>query len=279
MAEYRGADGGDEGNRNQDQNQRLYHLVYGLFISLAFVAADFAFLWPENHLLALLFLAATLSGLAIYEMRVVYRLPQPMIELSIFGILLACGAVYFVVGPNQVAPTIGWLQPANEPTPPNGCDRLPAIYQGPKGPIIILADSGFIPGNSANVAAIQIGQCAPVMIRQGPNGIMVSADIYSPQGELVGQIRDNGYTMSGEKRLAVEKSGDLSTLVVHDAQRTELLYVRYLNPNAIRVRGVLSCPVPRLITVPITNDRIIVPGNNVIMSSCSTGGVVGVKIN
>jgi hypothetical protein len=134
-----------------------------------------------------------------------------------------------------------------------------------------MGDTAFAPIALGDAAAIKIGDCAPVSVQQGPNGIKISADIYSRQGELIGQIQDNGYSVSGSESLVVEKSGDLSALVVHDAQRTELLYVRYLNPQAIRLRGILSCPIPRLITVVITDSGLIAPGNNIFRQSCLSG--------
>jgi len=73
---------------------------------------------------ALVFLAATLSALAIYELRVVYRLPQPIIEASILMIVLGCGSIYLAIGPNLPTETEnhGWLEPANEPLPSdNSC--------------------------------------------------------------------------------------------------------------------------------------------------------------
>jgi hypothetical protein len=74
------------------------------------------------------------------------------------------------------------------------------------------------------------------------NGLTISAPLYDSSGKFLGEVKDNGYEITREENLTVEHSGDLSTLVVHDRNRNELLYVRYMNPNNIKVRGQFFCP-------------------------------------
>jgi hypothetical protein len=104
MPEERGADTSGNGDGQQEPNQqfnaRLYHLIYGLAISLAFSVADFAFLWPESHFFALLFLAAVLSLLAIYEMAVVYQIDPKWMAGTVAVIFMAAGISYRIIGPS-----------------------------------------------------------------------------------------------------------------------------------------------------------------------------------
>lgn len=66
--------------------------------------------------------------------------------------------------------------------------------------------------------------------------------------------------ISAEKVSTLQrKRGDLSTIIIHDESGRELLYVRYLNPTAVRVRGIFTCPKPRLTTTIVTNETVETP--------------------
>jgi hypothetical protein len=94
-----------------------------------------------------------------------------------------------------------------------------------------------------------------------PNGVQVSARIFDKTGTYRGSLTNNEYDFPKEDGIVVEHSGDLSTLVVHNAATDELLYVRLLNDHAIRVRGIFACEKSHLL-VTIDNEMIH-PGPNV----------------
>ncbi len=81
-----------------------------------------------------------------------------------------------------------------------------------------------------------------VTMTHGPNGMQISAAIYGRNGRRMGRIDNNGYEIDYDADVTVEHSGDLSTIVVHNAAKDELLYVRYLNHSTMRVRGIFACP-------------------------------------
>ncbi|WP_219321384.1 hypothetical protein [Methylovirgula sp. HY1] len=193
-------------------------------------------------------------------------------------IAVASATIFWLIGPISVPPFIGWLQAANEPTPKNQCDSVPPNRRPKNSPVVLLGDSAFIPSSGATYSALQLGACMGLQIHHAQDGTAISTNLYSRQGELIGRLRDNGYSVVGDHKLIVERSGDLSTLVVHDGQGTELLYVRILNPIAIQIRGVFTCPIPRLRTVVITNNEMILPGYNTFGSNCSVGGRAGIKV-
>jgi hypothetical protein len=162
-----------------------------------------------------------------------------------------CLSVYFNAAPLE--PTIGWLQAANEPIPQNGCGN-PGI-----GVLMVFGDNGVVLSGSVSAkksTALELGNCALLSIRAGENGALIDAMIYDRAGKTLAQIIDNRFSIPVENALTIEKSGDLSTLVVHDAQGREMLYVRYLNRKTFRVRGIFSCPTPRPRTVIITDTRV-----------------------
>jgi hypothetical protein len=176
-------------------------------------------------------------------------------------------------------PWRGWLQPANEPTPANGCDDIPIPKSMvPKETVfVIMGDTGFAllaPGMTST--AIKLGACPLVSMKLGDNGLAVDAAIYDETGTLLGTVLNNGYLIPKTEGLIVEHSGDLSTLVVHDRNSKELLYVQYLNSKAIKVRGIFSCPIPILRTITVTDSFIIRPG--FFRHSCEVNSAIGLVV-
>ena len=227
----------DDGHRN---HQKLYHWVYVAGWCILSAAIDFGFFWPESHGWALLALAALLSLPVIYELTVLGFRPF-QVAAAVGALFALAGIAYLYIGPIPPPKYVGWLQPANEPTPPNPCDNMPQQYRLPDMLLLLVGKSGFTSSPTAFVSgwpasgwpAVQIGNCEPISIKTGPNGIMITARFYDRNGNDVGSIKDNGYEISGEN-IVVDRSGDLSTLVVHGKNRDELLYARYINQSTIR---------------------------------------------
>jgi hypothetical protein len=247
VSENRGTDSRQERDPDQDQDQRLYHLVYGLLISLAFVGADFAFLWPENHAFALVFLAATLSALAIYELKVVYRLPQPIIEASILTIVLGSGCIYLAVGPNlpTETPDHGWLEPANESLPSdNACVVGGDVQQQrPDGMLFTMGKAGmwFQKKSGGKRPLLTVGACTLMSAEFESNRLFFNADIYDLNHELVARVEQNEFHLIPGK-FAYADRPDRHTLIVHDKGGNVLVSIYFRNPYAIDVRGTFVCP-------------------------------------
>jgi hypothetical protein len=85
--------------------------------------------------------------------------------------------------------------------------------------------------------------CEPITIQRTAEGVSINAQIFDPRsGKLVATMTGNAlHAITGEN-LSVDRGGDLSTLAVRDRGKNELLYIRYHNPNAIRIRAVFFCP-------------------------------------
>jgi hypothetical protein len=194
-----------------------------------------------------------------------------LVSSKMFLILsaIACvmwASVYLYIGPTPPPPpNIGWLQPANEPVPHNGCDRLfanpPSNLTLKDAVLIVIGDNGAFRtrnpavGSLKNIA-IQLEECPLVSLESGPNGALIDANIYDRVGHIIGHVRDNQFIIPNENNLTIEKTGDLSTLIVHNADGDELLYIRYLNRSTFRIRGVFSCPYPTLRTIFVTDEEI-----------------------
>jgi hypothetical protein len=131
----------------------------------------------------------------------------------------------------------GWLQPASEPTPANACG--PEV---PYGTILVLIGSNaFFARGTSEIIPLMLDSYTPFIIERGPNGLKIGATIYNNRGNLIGKITDSGYSVGKQDKLLVEHSADLSTVVVH-YDSDELLYVHYINPRAVKVRGMFNCP-------------------------------------
>lgn len=221
--------------------------------------------WPDSHSGALFYGALGTCVVLLIELpfRIWWRVSA--------GICVACLLVFMIVGPASptkeisheappaspsppvviAAPMVGWLQPANEPTPENGCSS-----HGIDSPVVIMGDNGVMLGGVTKATALKVGNCPLVGLQIGDNGASIAATIYDFGGKIIGKIENNRFSIPPADGLVIEKSGDLSTLVVHNAANQELLYVRYLNKTAFRVRGIFSCPSPRPLTVRITDAAI-----------------------
>lgn len=227
-------------------------------------------IWPESHGWALFQGAFGTCAVLAIEMPLMWCVP------TCFVIGVGSAVAYSLLGPAMPPPTIGWLQPGNDPRPPNGCDKDQVAQSIKDRPLVILGTFGIFPAKTGSYAPMQIGSCEPITIEQGDLGAAISADIFSPAGHVVGHIRkDSGYEILGAKNLIVEKSGNLSTVVVHDAGRNELLYMRYVNPNTIQLRGIFSCPtqtIPDGKLVIAAAPSLTFPGHAIIRTGCDTVG-------
>ena len=73
-----------------------------------------------------------------------------------------------------------------------------------------------------------------------PEGeLLLNAKLYDQTGVLLGDVDENRLNAVGN--LCVGRP-DLSTFLIQDFHRKELLYVHYLNRHAIEVRGALAYP-------------------------------------
>jgi hypothetical protein len=199
MAQNGGQDDRDKRNSNHKKYEKLYHWVYVFGVSVLFVVIDFVFLWPENHFFALLALAAIFSLTAIYELTVIGFWWTHVWGVVAVIFVLAMG-VYFIVGPVPPPPPWrGWLQPANEPTPENGCGE-----RWREAPILLAGSNGVIFRNPlGRVRVIAIDNCDALVFDRSENGIKVTAPLFDDAGNSLGEIVDKGYSIQKNTNVVV----------------------------------------------------------------------------
>jgi hypothetical protein len=255
MADKNATKNSGSSNKENKPNERLYHLIFvfgwGLLSGVLTVTA----LWPINHLAFFLALAALWALPIIWELHV-RDISRDKIVLAVMSIFALAIFAYRVVGPiSEPLKTIsGSLQPGDWKTPTISCSP------GTKIPPDMT--KVFIGGNlaAANILPKPVPPWPLVMGNNGPvvsiqrtdDGISIDASIFGADGSAIATIKNNNFQAIVGNDLIADQP-DLSSLEVHRGKR-ELLYVRFLNPNAILIRGFFASP--GLMPVEATEDSL-----------------------
>src|SRR5713226_8562483 len=142
-------------------------------------------------------------------------------------------------GPNETE-VHGLLRPANRPMPPNPCGEIPetalAIFLGR-----CAAYSSASPHTVISIRGDNV-----LSFRRVNDGIAVSARIFSSDGRIVAEIRDNEFFINPNNFFRRERPDDHS-LTVFDQENNRVLDVFYLNSRAIRFSGIINHPAHRVV--------------------------------
>jgi hypothetical protein len=176
--------------------------------------------------------------------------------------MIGAGLIWIFISYSHPEPWRGWLQAANDPMPDTPCGRNLQDDEI----IMALGHEGVLLGKTAKIRAVSIGECDSLTLERSPDGLLVGAVIYDDKGDKLGTISDNGYEINREG-LIVEREG-LSTLVVHNSEHKEVLYVKYLNPQAIRVRGMFFCPSHPGVSLIVSDKRMVAYPIRAEMADC-----------
>lgn len=214
MPEQGSTEGSGAPDSHYGQDQKLYHWVYVAGITILTGVVDFAFLWPEWHLGALLVFATWLSLVAIYEFRNSTRGLAVTVPVLLFVGALIVNFLVDALTPIPERIVTGTLQAANDPRPLTGCDPASPgdSYWSPFGGflrfettkpkeappndaiVVALGNNGIIVTKSESVPIIQVGECTLLSIQKTPNGLLVNASVFDLQGKLRAFLRDNSFT-------------------------------------------------------------------------------------
>jgi hypothetical protein len=275
-------------------------LLYGVFIF-----ADAETLWPISHLGALLlFLVGTL-GLLLYDGEFSEKQIAAIMALCVAGSIVIYwrypidtvqnfpmsppSIVTVPIPTSPISPGVprtfegtpgipfedtevrGVLRPANEPTPPNGCDGRQISADSLK---ILIGDNAVAHEGMGSFTAVGIRDCDALSMERRPDGIFVNASLYDRENGAVVTIRDNKITALNGANYSARQSRDESRLTIRNAQGAELFYVRFLNPTTIQFRGFLGCSGNAVVWV---RENQPVPGF-FMTNSCMANSEVGIHI-
>ena len=142
----------------------------------------------------------------------------------------------------------GLLIPASDPTPYNPCgetipDNVIAVYFGSS---TVFTESNIISFIKPYDDAFNI--------RRTTSGILVNATIRTSDNYVVARIHDNVFRTQSDSHFQ-SQSPDPHTLYVLDGEDKVVLFVRYLNPFAIKILGQFYFPGQPPIT--ITEDKLV----------------------
>jgi hypothetical protein len=239
-------------------------LVRGLVLAgicLGVLVYNWGFLaWPMHRVMALMVMAAVFSFSWFYELTM---RDAPMGRVLAGVLVIIGGALALWAGltlfthplPNDSTP----LAPAGETLEAQSCAAPPGGLMAAVGPDHIISRSrdAFTP--------FKVSGCSGPSFTVTPQGLVVDDFGYDGDGSVIFKIRHNLYQLLLGDYLHVHRP-DRSTLGVYDEWENEILYIRYLGPGAIRVRGRFLCgDYPR---VTVKQDSVTVGDARFSQPSC-----------
>jgi hypothetical protein len=134
----------------------------------------------------------------------------------------------------------GELKPANDPTPPNGCDALP--FPIPPDTIkILIGDNPAAMSGLGKTTALEIRSCEAASIERTPDGVFFNANLVDSDGNQVVRILRNKVDALNGETYTTRQSRDQGSLTVTNKIGNVLFYARYLNKETVRIRGFFGC--------------------------------------
>jgi hypothetical protein len=231
----------NERGLHRDSDQNIREEIGALLSAALWVLVDLRWVWPESHEWALLFGIGYLVFQCI-ERRTLLKSYRAL-STGVVGVLVVGAVAYYFLPATpkiETFETHGWLTPGDDPTPPNDCPK-PASDE-----ILFLAgNEGIVVGRDETykISVVQCGSRGDLLrVNYTPDGLLVDADVFASNGDLVARIKNNEFHLVTGKYSYSDRP-DLHTLVVHDRQgQRDLLSVSYPNPSTIEVRGIFFCP-------------------------------------
>jgi hypothetical protein len=209
--------------------------------------------WAKIVILASL-LAAVLGGVVWYSTRPPQTIPKPI--------------------PFADEEVQGELKPANDPTPPNGCDAFP--FPIPPDTIkILIGDNAAAMSGLGKTTALEIGSCEAASIERTSDGVFFNANLVDSDGNHVVRILRNKVEALNGETYKARQSRDQGSLTVTNKNGDVLFYARYLNKETVRIRGFFGCGGRPPIKV---DDNQPIPGA-LMSGSCSLNSRALIHLN
>jgi hypothetical protein len=170
--------------------------------------------------------------------------------------------------------THGWLTPANDLTPPNSCNDHDVPITS-AALTIIFGDGTAISTdrysrNGKSLPVFELGGRPLLSIDATKDGLLIDADIFSPDGRLAARIKQNEFHLvSQEISYSEARDNDRSTLKIYDPEGNRMLYVKYANPTTVIIDGTFYAPGRA--TPLIVGEQGIDNGGYRYVSPCISG--------
>ena len=171
--------------------------------------------------------------------------------------------------------TVDYLVPAGDSYYQDQCsDSIPAgalvFYLGNSTAYIPLDSTEY---QSRSPMTVLLTSNVPVLkLERVADGLFVSANIMSKDRQFALTVERNNLISSVSNSWYQFRS-DKSTFAIYDEHDEEILYVRYMNSSAVKVRGVFGSPGKH--TIVITASDIMIPSLNQTISKLCIGSIAG----
>jgi len=187
------------------------------------------------------------------------------VSVSLVGVFVAAVIQTLAISERKELLSMhGVLLPAHDPNPPNPCGDIPADAMA-----VFYGNSAmYARGNSFSL--LEIGPTSLLTIDKDQTGsAALTADIRSADGKIIARISRSEFTVNPNNILSMKRP-DRSSLIVDDQYGHTVLNVRYLNPKAIKVLGLLYFAPNQ--AFDIRDDRQVLGGNRTFSRGCLGGG-------
>jgi hypothetical protein len=131
----------------------------------------------------------------------------------------------------------GRLYPANEPMPSHRCGPIE-----PNDLVIFIGSHTFITHRFPQTILKIKGQKVLVVDKGADGSIIISLDVLSRDGRIIATLRDGEFIINPQNYLDAIPRKDRSSLTVTDQNGIQVLDVRYINDQAMKINTVLAYP-------------------------------------
>src|SRR6185437_3537324 len=219
---------------------------------------------PLHRAMALPLLATIISFAVFYELTM-RDVPSGAVLAAILTLGGVAGALwlglilFYKALPNDHAPL-----------PPAG-DHVADVCAAPEGGMrVLLGRDELLTRGKGAVTPFRIAGCPAPSLRRTAQGLMVSGFFYDDDGNALWRLRDNQFARLDGDYLHVHRP-DRSSLGIYDKGEREIFFLRYLAPDAVRIRGRLLCgAAPR---VSVSNRAIEIGGQRLSRPRCLKAGL------
>jgi hypothetical protein len=208
-------------------------------------------LFPLQPAVVLAF--ATMLGMLVAFELLLRNAPQGWVLGSMLLIDLLVGGSYLLWRALQPPAPTGPLIAANDPSPPRICEEKP----GPDDLLMAFGTNRVLGKGPGPFTPLLVDECAVLKLLRRDGGLIVQSFGYAWTGDIAFHVMNNVYEPDSALKLRALRP-DRSTFLLLDRFDKEVLYVRYLNRNAVRIRGRFLCgEAPQAV---IGDDTILVGG-------------------
>jgi hypothetical protein len=168
---------------------------------------------------------------------------------------LGYGAWFYTRPPQPIGP----LLPANDATPPTDCHETVS----PNDLVMIAAENRVVGKGAGPFRMLAVDDCPVLTLRRKGRGLLIDATFYDWTDDIAFRVADNVFEPMMPLQLRQYRP-DPHTLVILDRFDQEVLYLRFLNPHALRLRGRFLCA---------EQPQAIIRDHAVLMGGVRIGGV------